>query len=314
MPPPTEDWPTPLARRLAGSGPMPFRDYMAEALYADEHGYYTQRDRPRLRRDTTTVETTRRIAQHLAETFVRFAEDHDGHLIDQGPGSGRLVRYILTTLPTWMHDEIEVTFIEPNLARRTRLLVLLQEFGVDGRVIASPRNLDPGPAFAIAKELIGSFPVHWLERTDDGWKEIHVAFDEDRWAWNETLNDLPPSLGQMARTHAEPTPAGHRYEANLQLRPWLASIADALDPGLLLVLDRPMPDPPDPEGSLLALHDGQPTTPYHAPGLVDISAGLDEALLEEHAKTAGLQETTQEMGLDTLGNPNLATHVFKKPP
>ncbi len=212
MPPETKTPPTPLAERLAQHGTTPFRDYMAEALYGDEHGFYTQRDQPRLKRETSTLQTTRSIAETLAEAFARYAQTHEPHLVHHGPGTGRLTRYILATLPDWMHDEITITFIEPNLARRTRLLVLLQEFGVDGRVIATPHTLDDEPTFLIANERLGTFPVHRLEKTPNGWEEIHVRFHEDPWGWEETLQGCPPSIQRIANEHAPDTPTGHRYE------------------------------------------------------------------------------------------------------
>lgn len=300
-----DPWPTSLARMLAGQGPMPFRDYMAEALYADKQGFYTKRDRRRSQRSTAQIDVIQHLAQDLVEAFVRFSKDRSPHIVDQGPGSGLLMRYVLGGLPERMLEDVKVTFIEPNLARRTRLLVMLQEFGVDGRVVGSPRGIKPGPVFVVAKELVGSFPVHWLERSPEGWREVHVTFDDASWAWEETLSDLPPSLERFAKAHAAKTPEGHRYEANLQARGWLASIAEALDPGVLVVLDRPMDRPPAEGGSIQALRDGEPVSPYGAPGETDISAGVDLEMLSGLAEGMGLEEVTASLGLGSAGGTHL---------
>jgi NADH dehydrogenase [ubiquinone] 1 alpha subcomplex assembly factor 7 len=308
-----DDWPTPLAERLAGAGPMPFRDYMAEALYAEDHGFYTKRDRAPATRATAKPDHVRALARDLAEAFVRFAQAHEPRLVDQGPGRGRLVRYLLATLPDGIREATTVTFVEPNLARRTRLLVMLQEAGVDGRVVASPRDLDPAPRFTIAKELVGSFPVHWLERGEDGWREVHVGFAEGTWDHEERLEAGPPSLARFAREHAASAPVGARYEVNLQVGRWLAALSGVLDPGVLAVLDRPLERPPSPEGSLVALRDGAPASPYEAPGELDLSAGVDLDLLDAKAEAAGLHDVTEPLLLDDTGRPRLATRALATP-
>lgn len=312
MPPQTPQPPTPLADRLTRHGTIPFRDYMAEALYGDEHGFYTQRDQPRLKRETSTIQTTKTIAQTLAEAFARYTQHHEPNLVHHGPGTGRLTRYLLATLPEWMHDQINVTFIEPNLARRTRLLVLLQEFGVDGRVIASPHSLDESPIFLVANERLGTFPVHQLERTPDGWEEVHVRFQEDPWGWEETLAGSPPSIQRIADDHAPDTPTGHRYEVNPQIKPWLGAITNAVTQGLFVVLDRPMPQQAPEEGTIRALHEGEPISPYEAPGLLDIHASVDFALLDATAGATGLEERTQDWRLEKTGAPHLEARAYAK--
>jgi SAM-dependent MidA family methyltransferase len=289
-----EGWPTELAESLAGRGPMPFRDYMAEALYADELGYYTRRDlRRRGDRPTSRPDFVAELVDPVRRAFLSFADEHQPRLVDHGPGAGLLVRFLLNGLPDDVRERLDVTFVEPRLARRTRLLVLLQEFGVDGRVVSAPRDVEPGPAFVVARELLGSFPVHWLERVDDGWREVHVDVPADVWAPTDRLEQAPPQLVQFADEHAAATPAGHRYEVNLHLRRWLAQLQQVTQPGRVYVLDRPIADPPGTEGSILALRDGEPVDPYQAPGTTDISSGVDLDALVDHALQAGFADVTE---------------------
>jgi SAM-dependent MidA family methyltransferase len=239
------------------------------------------------------------VVEREETTHYSFATDSGGPIVDHGPGAGLLMRYLLGSLPDEVRERTDVTFVEPRLARRTRLLVLLQEFGVDGRVVSAPRDVDSGPAFVVARELLGSFPVHWLERVDDGWREVHVEIPSKAWQPRERLEQAPPQLGRHVDEHAAETPAGHRYEVNLHVRRWLAQLAQTTDPGLIYVLDRPIQDPPGTEGSILALRDGEPVDPYEAPGITDISSGVDLDALVQQAEQAGFREVTEPVGAES---------------
>jgi SAM-dependent MidA family methyltransferase len=303
---------TDLASRLAGRGPMPFRDYMAEALYADELGYYTRRDlRRRGDRPTSRPGFVADLVEPVAQAFVSFAEDHPPRLVDHGPGAGLLVRYLLGSLPERIRADVDVTFVEPRLARRTRLLVLLQEFGVDGRVVSAPRDAEPGPAFVVARELLGSFPVHWLERTGEGWREIHVDAPGDTWTPKERLEDAPPQLTRFVDDHLPEVPVGHRYEVNLHLRRWLAQLQGVVDPGLVYVLDRPIERPPSPEGSIRAVREGETVDVYEAPGITDISSGVDLDVLVSQAEKAGFVDATADTVGSEGGRGPLAARVLR---
>jgi SAM-dependent MidA family methyltransferase len=272
---------------------MPFRDYMAEALYADEYGYYTRRDlRRRGDRPTSRPKFVAQLAEPVAQALARFAENHEARVVEHGPGAGLLMRYVLSSLPASLRDRLDVTFVEPRLARRTRLLVLMQEFGVEGRVVSAVRDVDPGPAFVIARELLGSFPVHWLERVDEDWREVHVSVPGDAWTPDERLETAPPQLVQYVDEHASAVPEGHRYEVNLHLRRWLAQVRHVVDPGVVCAIDRPIADPPGPEGSIRALRDGEDVGMYEAPGVTDISSGVDLGALVDHATQAGFADVT----------------------
>lgn len=306
-------WPTDLASKLAGRGPMPFRDYMAEALYADDVGYYTRRDlRRRGDRPTSRPEFVSELVGPVVEAFLEFADEHEPRIVDHGPGAGLLMRYVLGSLPDEAREATEVTFVEPRLARRTRLLVLLQEFGVEGGVVSAPRDVEPGPAFVVARELLGSFPVHWLERVEGGWREVHVEVPGDRWAPEERLEKAPPQLTRFVEEHVAGAPRGHRYEVNLHLRRWLAQVGHVTDPGLVCVIDRPIEDPPGREGSIRALQDGEQVDVYEAPGITDISSGVDLDALVDQARQAGFTEVTESnpaggAGVDPLQARALAT-------
>lgn len=306
-----EDWPTELAARLAGRGPMPFRDYMAESLYAEELGYYTRRDlRRRGDRPTGRPAFVAELVQPILEAFLSFADEHEPRLVDHGPGAGLLVRYLLSTMPQHVRGELDVTFVEPRLARRSRLLVLLQEFGVDGRVVSTMRDVEPGASFLIARELLGSFPVHWMQRTPNGWREVHVDVPADAWDPVERLEPPPPQLAGFLDEHAAHVPEGHRYEVNLPLRGWLSQARQRLEAGLVCVLDRPIEDPPGQQGSILGLRNGSPVDVYAAPGLTDVSAGVDLEALRTRAGSLGLREISQQSPAGRAGHGPLEAVVF----
>lgn len=294
---------------------MPFRDYMAEALYAPKHGFYTRRDRRRRsRRPTDDTVYISGIARQLARLVTRFAQAHGPpRLVEQGAGSGKLMRFLLASLDDDLVQELELIFVEPRLARRTRLVAVIQEFGVQGKVVGSPSAIEHGPSFVVAKELIGSFPVHWVQQTPDGWQEIHVTFDEATWDWEERLEDAPRPVLAFLEEHADHVPEGHRYEANLQMGSWLGDVATAMDPGLLVVLDRGMPLPVPEAGTLEARLDDKPVGPYEAPGEMELWSALDtDALVAEGAKH-GLGPLDEQPGLGEAAVPHLEATLLGTP-
>lgn len=302
------DWPTPLAGELAGEGPMPVRDLMAEALYAPRHGFYTRRDIPRAApRPSEDPSYLRELGARLAAAFEDFAVTHAPRFVEQGPGSGRLARSVLAQLPEHLRAEMQLVFIEPLLARRTRLVSILHEFGIEGSVVGSPRNLEPGPGFVVAKELVSAFPVHQLERTADGWREVHVRFAADRWAWEESLDTPPPRVRELA---PDEVPVGHRYELNVGIAPWLGELAAVAQPAFVVVLDRfAGAGERGSAGSLRAVRDGELVSPYEAPGETELSAAVDPAALEAAAQKAGFK--LRAHGFEALGAPHLGSVVLE---
>lgn len=299
---------------LAGQGPVPFRDYMAEALYAPKHGFYTRRDRRRRsKRPTDDTVYISGVARQLARLFTRFAEAHGPRLIEQGAGSGKLMRFLLASLDDQLVQELELVFVEPRLARRTRLVAVIQEFGVQGKVVGSPSGIDPGPSFVIAKELLGSFPIHWVQRTPEGWQEVHVTFGQDAWTWEESLDEAPRPVLGFLEDHAGELPDGHRYEANLQIGTWLGDIATICDPGLVVVLDRARPQPPPQQGTLEARLEGKTVAPYEAPGEMDLSSAVDMAALVDQGAKHGLQPIGEQPGLGQAAVPHLGAQLLGTP-
>lgn len=293
---------------------MPFRDYMAEALYAPKHGFYTRRDqRRRHRRETDDTVYISGIARQLARLFTRFAEAHGARLVEQGAGSGKLMRFLLASLDDELVQDLELVFVEPRLARRTRLVAVIQEFGVEGKVVGSPASLAPGPSFVVAKELIGSFPVHWCQNTPEGWQEVHVSFGTDAWSWDEGLDDPPKAVRAFLEDHASHVPEGHRYEANLQMSGWIGDVATNLDPGLVVILDRALPDPVPPGGSLKARLEGKEVSPYAAPGRMDLSSAVDLAALVAQGRQHGLGPVEAPPGLIQAAAGHLEPRILATP-
>ncbi len=294
---------------------MPFRDYMAEALYAPKHGFYTRRDRRRRsQRATDDTVYVSGVARQLARLFTRFAQAHGSpRLIEQGAGSGKLMRFLLAALEDELVQELELVFIEPRLARRTRLVAVIQEFGVQGKVVGSASGLDHGPAVVVAKELFGSFPVHWVQRAPDGWQEVHVSFAEEAWTWEEHLASAPRPVQAFLEAHADHVPEGHRYEANLQMGGWLGDVATAMDPGLLVVLDRGMPEPVPEGGTLEARRAGKPVAPYAAPGEVELSSAVDTGALVAQSAEHGLGPVDEQPGLGEAAVPHLEATLLGTP-
>jgi len=164
----------------------------------------------------------------------------------------------------------------------------------------------------LANEVLDALPCHRLVIRAGRARELGVAVADSAFieqegsldenvaaAWKRLARDLPYELGEDYRT-----------ELCMRVEPWIASLADCLDRGLLLLLDYGLPrshyyHPQRNQGTLRChykhrVHDD----PLVYVGAQDITAWVDFTRVAEAADAAGLQVqgfTTQTAFLLGLG-------------
>ncbi|WP_298437559.1 SAM-dependent methyltransferase [Geobacter sp.] len=234
--------------RIRERGAIPFVDFMAACLYEPGLGYYTSPGRKVGAEGDfyTSINVHRVFGRLVAREICRMWEVMGSpapfEVVEAGAGHGQLAKDVLDTIRE-LNGELyailsfRLVEAEPSLAEVQR------QFLADHLPKLSwstPADLAEGrlrfTGCLYSNELIDSFPVHLVEMTPEGLREVYVAAAGDRFA--ETLE--PPSTpeleGYLARLGVTLDP-GQRAEINLNAVRWLASVATALQRGFVLTID-----------------------------------------------------------------------------
>jgi SAM-dependent MidA family methyltransferase len=183
-----------------------------------------------------------------------------------------------------------------------------QSLALEGRELrwaAVPRNLAPIQGVVFANEVLDAFPVHVLERTAEGVREVFVA--EDNGALAEVLR--PPSSPDLRWRIPEAVPVGGRWETSPAAEGWVASLAAALVSGYVLFVDY------GGDESELLTRQGAGTVrgfarhrliadPLADPGRHDLTASVDFTAIRRAGEGSGLRlagTSTQREVLTSLG-------------
>ncbi len=300
-----------IIRRIQGSGPITFAEFMEKALYWPEGGYYASPgDRWGEKGDyITSLDVSpvfsRLLAEQIFEMWTLSGSPSDFELIEAGAGRGWLSKGILAALKERrkaLYDAIEFRLIEKNPYLREQpqeKITWHEDIGEIKR---------PAAACILSNELIDSFPVHrvlWAW----GLKEIYVDFDGERFV------EVPgkPSTDELAaylQAQGIEPQDGMVMEINLLAGRWIETVSGLIDKGFVLTIDYGLParelySPERRSGTLLChfrhtLNDN----PYINVGRQDITAHVDFSMLKKRGEAAGLMLTgftTQKNFLLGLG-------------
>lgn len=179
---PLEDF---LKRRIALDGPLTVADFMADALGHPQYGYYRTRDPLGAAGDFTTAPEISQVFGELiglwmAEMWRLHGAASGVRLVELGPGRGTLMADMLraaSRMPGFL-DAITVHMVETSPALRE----------AQGKALAahaqvswhdSLTDVPDGQLLLVANEFLDALPIHQLVRTDKGWREKLVVWDDD---------------------------------------------------------------------------------------------------------------------------------------
>jgi len=286
----------------ASGGAIPFCRFMELALYHPEQGYYAS-GRARIGRegDFFTSVSVGRIYGHLLasicrEVWERLGSPAEFSIVEQGANEGTMARDILDSL---LQEEdafsaaVSYRIVEPFEINRRRQQQNLSEFSQ----ISWVASLEELPCFTgihLSNELLDAFPVHSLRWNGKSWEEEVVARNASDLLWT-TRPITDPELLAAAENLPTNLPQDFRIEINPGIRPWLKSLQNRLQRGVVLTVDYGQAGedryaPHRADGTLLAyqfhqrFHD-----PLAEPGLRDITAQVDFTALASQAKQTGFQ-------------------------
>ena len=297
-------------------GWISFARFMELALYAPGLGYYTAGARKFGRNgDFVTAPElsplfSRCIATQCAEVL---SASGGGDILEVGAGSALMAADILNELEALDQLPRRYLILEISADLRERQLATLSTRAA--RHLARVTWLDELPAalhgVIVANEVLDALPVDRFRIRSGRVNALGVSWQE-RLDWSEAPASKPLEQrvraieSQIGSSFAE----GYTSEINLRLDPWLRSLAEVLEGGLMLLIDYGLPRrqyyrEERRDGTLLC-HFRQRfhSDPFVYVGLQDIGAWVDFTAVAETASEAGLTVagfTTQAHFLMGLG-------------
>jgi SAM-dependent MidA family methyltransferase len=336
----------------AAGGWLPFDEFMELALYAPGLGYYSAGG-VKIGRGgdfTTAPEVSDLFSQCVARQVSEVLEQTGGGaVLELGAGTGRMAASMLTTLASLqsLPEQYAILEVSADLRERQRARVEQLPSELRERVVwldALPSK--PVRGVILANEVLDALPCQRIVIRGDDVRELGVGAEaagdasdganaaaggaaalieceaparaEVAAAWRAVYDGLR-SERPLSRPAIEGLFGdGYRTELCTRIEPWIASLSDSLERGLVLLFDYGLPrahyyHPQRTDGTLRChfkqrAHDD----PLINVGVQDITAWVDFTRVAEAADNARLNVAgfgTQAAFLLGLGIENLIADV-----
>ncbi len=288
-----------VMERLKTRPAMPFVDYMQEALYAPESGYYSSglqkfgKGGDFITAPLLTPYFARTLARQIEEVFSVIEKPV---LLEFGAGSGQLAVDLLIALE---QDEMlpeRYYILELSAALKARQQALIEE--EIPHLLHRVEWLDRWPetplkGVFIANEVLDAMPVHRFMKNEQGFFESMVKVDDNGQLIEYFEALAEGALKRYIENHLPRLPVPYLSEANLFIEGWLQSMAQALEQGAVFLIDYGFPrheyyHPDRAQGTLIGHYRHTATHDLLAhPGEQDITAHVDFTHVAEAADKAG---------------------------
>jgi SAM-dependent MidA family methyltransferase len=269
---------------------------MGLCLYHPEFGYYARAPYLGRQGDFFTSPCVHpvfgaAVASQILEIWELLGCPEDFVIVEAGAGEGYLALDILDYLKR-KGNVFPYYISEPFPASRTRQEEILSPHK---DLVTWVSDLSELPSFTgvfVSNELFDAFPVHLVEMTEEGLKEVYVVVGERP---VESLGGLStPEILRRVSSFVESWPEGYRTEVCLAIEPYFKEIAKRLVRGAIITFDygysRADYYHPDRYRGTLLCYAGHRVVedPYQAPGRMDITAHVDFTTLKELGERYGL--------------------------
>lgn len=297
-----------ISKKIAAhGGSMTFAEFMQSALYAPQHGYY-RNAYPKFAADgdfITAPDISPLFAKCLARSLAAlFTPCGKKHILELGPGNGSLLVQLLLALEALDALPTHYYCLELSAELQQRQQQRLQQHCP--HLVKRVQWLQQLPhgfcGVVLANEVLDAMPVerfHWQHHTLQQYF-VGCGQASDSQA-TEFCWQLKPAHHNL--THAI-TPIKHLLEAldpeqpytseiNLWHAPWLESLSQSMQQGIVLLIDYGYPQaeyyhPQRDQGTLTCfLQHRQHANSLLYPGAQDISAHVDFTHIANSADQAG---------------------------
>jgi SAM-dependent MidA family methyltransferase len=287
----------------AAGGWLPFDEFMEMALYAPGLGYYTAGG-VKIGRggDFTTAPEVSDLFSTCVARQCSEALASGGSILELGAGTGRMASAVMTTLASvdCLPERYFILEVSADLRARQQERIGALPAEVRDRFVwldALPER--PMRGVIVANEVLDALPCQRVLVRDGRAIELGVGIESGgadiRFiereavvagvdAWPAIESDLP-----------QPLPDDYRTEICARVNPWIASLSDSLDAGLILLFDYGLPRPhyyhPQRTNGTLRCHFKQRAhdDPFINVGVQDVTAWVDFTRVAEAAFESGLE-------------------------
>ncbi|MDT7043282.1 class I SAM-dependent methyltransferase [Candidatus Nitronereus thalassa] len=298
-----------LRERILGEGPMTFRDFMDQALFHPELGFYSKGPEIGSRDGTFNTNAMFPAFAFCLARAVEQAESIIGEplrIVELGAGTGELGTGILSFLPTAR----EYVAVEPSsgLQHKQKARGLA--------AVKTVEDLSPRPSFVFGNEVLDALPVHRVMNDGQGnLMEFYVSINPQG-GFEEILGEPSTSaLSSRLQSEGVTLGRGQMAEVCLELDPFIQSIASIISKGYLIFLDYgdealALYHYTRRNGSLRCyFRQQQVHDPFNHIGEQDITADVDFTALDKAACCSGLGTAGQAWQGTWLKN--LGIHQFQ---
>jgi SAM-dependent MidA family methyltransferase len=251
-----------IRERLAAAGGwLSFEQFMELALYAPGFGYYSAGSaKIGAGGDFVTApEVSDLFSRCVARQCADVLTETGGEILELGAGTGRMAATILESLATLgvLPDRYAILEVSADLAdrQRTRLQQLPAE--LRDRVVWLDRLPEtPVRGVLLANEVLDALPFKRFTVNNGSVRELGVGLQGDSFVWREKPSGSPADASEPQHGASEALvaagnalmselpfalPDGYTSEICLRVEPWITSVGQCLDHGMLLLFDYGLP-------------------------------------------------------------------------
>jgi|HubBroStandDraft_6_1064221.scaffolds.fasta_scaffold44947_2 SAM-dependent MidA family methyltransferase len=285
-----------------GGGWLSFERFMELALYAPGLGYYSAGSHKLGAGGdfVTAPEVSDLFSRCVARQCAQILGVTGGEILELGAGTARMACAVLTELASLgrLPERYAILEVSADLTQRQQARVAQLPQVLRERIVWLTQ-LPPAPftGVMLANEVADALPCRRFVLGGGAVQELGAALGPSGRLAEAAAPPDPVLLNECARLFAEldaPLPEGYVSEVCLRADAWIASLADVLARGALLLFDYGLPrrhyyHPQRATGTLRChfrqhVHDD----PYINVGLQDITAWVDFTRLAQAGLTAGL--------------------------
>ena len=232
-----------LRLQIAKSGPLPFSDFMHQALYANGLGYYSNGlQKFGAAGDFITAPHVSSLfsyclARQCQEVFSQMAS---GCILEFGAGSGQMALDILTYLA--QHDALPETYfiveLSADLQQRQYQLFARKAPDLLSRVQWLRQLPVDFEGVVLANEVLDAMPVSIFTQQAQ-LQEVAVTYASEgfQFCTQPPSDTLCHAVKDLGCTFAE----GYQSEVNTFLPGWIAALTGCVSQGVVLLLDYGFP-------------------------------------------------------------------------
>jgi SAM-dependent MidA family methyltransferase len=282
----------------AAGGFIDFATFMELALYAPGLGYYSAGSAKigAAGDFTTAPEVSILFARCVARQCAQILQQiPGGAILELGAGTGSMAATLLGQLATLqaLPAHYDILEVSADLAQRQRERLASLPEALRSRVRWLQQLPAPLRGVIVANEVLDALPCRRFVAGAAAIEDLGVTSAAGALTWARRPADA--ALSAAVQALGTPLPTGYTSELCLRLDPWITSLAEILERGVMLLFDYGLPRAqyyhPDRRSGTLTCHFKHRAhfDPLIQVGVQDISAWVDFTRVALAGHDAGLE-------------------------